>query len=279
MKTLAACVLVAASIYAASASAACEPGKVAQAFPGLAGRPVKVGTTPFYAPYEYVDASNPDKMIGSDIEISETALECVGLKYDYTKGVFTSLLPSLTSGQTDVMVGNLYYRPERAKVVDFVVYMRGGGALLVRKGNPRGIRSMDDLCGLSTNVVAGTFSQPIIEAQSEKCAGSGKPRINAVVATETDAALRGLQNGRADFVLDNVGGAAVRVMNDPDTFEVAFTRTEDVAVGIAVKKGNEELLQAYYQGIKAMQENGTITRIFAKYKLDPSLIIPVEIKR
>jgi polar amino acid transport system substrate-binding protein len=218
-------------------------------------------------------------MIGSDIEVSEAALSCVGLTYEYTKGAFSSLLPTLLSGRTDAMVANLYYNPERAKVADFVIYMSGGGALLVRKGNKNHIKSMDDLCGLTTNAVAGSYSQPILEKQSQKCVGDGKKPITIIVATETDAALRGLENDRADFVLDNVGAAAVRVKSDPEHLEVAFTKVEDVAVGDAVKKGNDELLQAYYDGIKAIQEDGTMAKIFQKYKLDESLIRPVEMKR
>lgn len=280
MKRLAACILFSLfSFGSAMAQSKCEPEKVAQRYPTLAGKPVKVATSPFYAPYAYTDPKDNQHLIGSDIEISEAALDCVGLKYDYLKGVFSSLLQTTTSGQTDVMVANLYFTPDRNKVVDFAVYMRGGGAMLVRKGNPNKIKTMDDLCGLTTNAVAGSYSAPILQKQQEKCRADGKKELNVILATETDAALRGLTNGRADFVLDNVGAAAVRVAAEPDTLEVAFTNIQDVLVGNAVKKGNDALVQAYYDGIKAIQENGTMNKIFDKYGLDRKLIYPVEMKK
>jgi polar amino acid transport system substrate-binding protein len=280
MKRLAACVVFSLiGLGSAMAQGKCEPDKVAQKYPTLAGKTVKVATTPFYAPYSYADPKDNEKLVGSDIEISEAALSCVGLKFEYLKGVFSSLLQTVSSGQTDVMVANLYFTPERNKVVDFAVYMRGGGALLVRKGNPNKIKSMDDLCGLSTNAVAGSFSHPILQRQQEKCRADGKKELVIVLATETDAALRGLNNGRADFVLDNVGAAAVRVGAEPDMFEVAFTNVQEVVVGNAVKKGNEPLLQAYYDGLKAIQDNGTMDKIFDKYNLDRKLIYPVEMKK
>lgn len=280
MKRLAACIVFSLiGLGSAMAQGKCEPEKVAERYPTLAGKTVKVATTPFYAPYSYADPSNAERLIGSDIELSEAALACVGLKYEYLKGVFSSLLQTITTGQSDVMVANLYFNPERNKVVDFVVYMKGGGAMLVRKGNPNKIKSMDDLCGLTTNAVSGSSSHPILQRQQEKCRADGKRELNIVLATETDAALRGLNNGRADFVLDNVGAAAVRVAAEPEMFEVAFTNVQEVLVGIAVKKGNDAMLQAYYDGLKIVQENGTMAKIFDKYKLDQKLIAAIETKK
>jgi polar amino acid transport system substrate-binding protein len=261
---------------AVSANAACEPEKAAEKYPSLADRPVKVATTPLYAPYSYTEN---DKMVGSDIEISERALDCVGLKYEYTKGAWPSLLPTVLNGQTDVMVANLYYNEERAKQVDFIVYMKAGSALLVVAGNPHNVKSMDDLCGLETSVVSGSSSQPVIEDQSKKCEAAGKPAVDILVAPETDAAVRGLENGRLDFLLDNVGAAAVRVKDSPDKFAIAFVTTEEKFVGNAVLKGNKELAQAYLDGMKEIHANGVVGEIFRKYGLDEKLIIAPEIKQ
>ena len=261
---------------AMSANAACEPEKAAEKYPNLAGKPVQVATTPLYAPYSYTEN---DKMMGLDIEINERALECVGLDWEYTKGAWSSLLPTVLNGHTDVMVANLYYNEERAKQVDFIVYMKAGSAMLVLHGNPHNVKSMDDLCGLKTSVVAGSFSQPVIEEQSRTCVAAGKPEIDILVAPETDAAVRGLENGRLDFVLDNVGAAAVRVNDSPDRFEIAFVTTREVYVGNAVKKGNDELAQAYHDGMRQIYEDGTIAELFRKYGIDEQLIIPTQIMR
>lgn len=261
---------------AMSANAACEPEKAAEKYPNLAGKPVQVATTPLYAPYSYTEN---DKMMGLDIEINERALECVGLDWEYTKGAWSSLLPTVLNGHTDAMVANLYYNEERAKQVDFIVYMKAGSAMLVLHGNPHDVKSMDDLCGLKTSVVAGSFSQPVVEEQSRTCVAAGKPEIGILVAPETDAAIRGLENGRLDFLLDNVGAAAVRVNDSPDRFEIAFVTTREVYVGNAVKEGNDELAQAYYDGMRQIYEDGTVAELFRKYGIDEQLIIPTQIMR
>ncbi|MFB8344596.1 transporter substrate-binding domain-containing protein [Brucella cytisi] len=261
-----------------AAEAGCDPSKAAENYPTFASRPVKIAISPLYAPFAY-NAPDSDKLIGSDVEISEAALQCVGLKYEYVKGAFTSLLPTVLNGQTDIMNANLFYNEERAQNVDFVVYMKAGSALLVPKGNQHNVKSMDDLCGLTTSAVIGTFSQKALEEQSQKCVAAGKSALNIVVATETDAAVRGLMNKRIDFLLDNAGAAVVRVKDDPNNLEIAFTQARDVKVGMAAKNDNNEILQAYLTGMKEIYRNGTIAKILTKYGIDPSLAIEPEIIR
>lgn len=276
MKRVAACILASSlGAFTLSAWDRCEPERQAERYPSLAGRTVTVATTPFCAPYSYADPKNNGRLVDSDIEVSEAALDCVELKYEYLRSVFLSLLQNISSSRAHVMAASLYCTPERNKVADSAAYMRGGGALLVRKGNPHEIASMDDPCGLTTNAVSGSYSHPFLLRQQEKYRAEGEKDLVVVLAVETDAALRGLTNGRADFMLDDVGAAAVRVRAEPGTFETAST---NVLIGNAVRRGNDTLPLAYRDGIRLIQEDGTIGRIFDEYGLDRKLIHPVETK-
>ena len=260
------------------AEARCEPGKVAQKYPSLAGKTIVVATTPFYAPYEYADPANPNRITGSDIEISEQALACAGLKWTYLQGVYTSLMSAVTGRRADAMVANLYYTPERGRALNFVLYMRAGGALVVPKGNPRHIRSMDDLCGLTADAVVGTVSTMLIQQQRAKCKAQKKRDLEVVLTPEADAAFRGLRNNRIDFMLDNYGSVRPRVMAPASGLEIAFTVPEPAIIGFGVTKGNNALLNVYRDGIEVMQKDGRMARIFKKYGLAAQLIYPVEVK-
>ena len=264
---------------AVMAQAKCEPGKVAQKYPSLAGKTITIATTPFYAPYEYADPANPDRIVGSDIEISEQALACAGVKSSYLKGVYTSLMSSVTGGKADAMVANLYYTPERGRALNFVLFMRAGGAVVVPKGNPRRIRSMDDLCGLTANAVVGTVSTMLIQQQQASCKAQKRRDLQVVLTPEADAAFRGLRNNRIDFMLDNLGSVRPRVMAPASGLEIAFTVPEPGIIGFGVTKGNDALLRAYRDGIEVMQRDGRMARILQKYGLDARLIYSVEIKK
>jgi polar amino acid transport system substrate-binding protein len=273
------CAMLVAIGTASSAIArtGCQPNKIAEKYPTIAGKVERIGISPAYAPYEYADPSDTSRLIGSDIEISEQALACGGVKYEYLRGVFAGLLPAVSGGQIDALVENVYATPQRAKAMNFVVYMRAGGAAVVPKGNPKKLEAAGDLCGLKAVSVVGTAALKELQELQKKCADSGKPSINILQTSDMDAAYLGLENGRGDFLIDNAGSAALRVSQKDSNVDVAFTIPEDALIGIAVAKDNEALLQAYYDGIKAEQENGAIEKIFAKYHLDKSLIVPVQI--
>lgn len=263
----------------ATAASRCEPEKLAQKYPTLAGKTVIIGVSPFYVPFSYMDPTKPGRLIGNDVELSEAALTCVGLKYEYLYGNFTSLLPNITSGRIDAMVANVYVTPERLKVVNFVTYMKTGAAMIVHKGNPHKITSMDNLCGLKTNATIGSYSLPILQKEQEKCRAGGKPEFTIDLTTEADVAFRQLLVSRVDFILDNVGSGAARVSAHPDTVEIGFTNVMEILVGVGILKGNDALLDAYAEGFKTIEENGTMATIFDKYKLDRKLIATVEAKK
>jgi polar amino acid transport system substrate-binding protein len=50
-------------------------------------------------------------------------------------------------------------------------------------------------------------------------------------------------------------------------------------VGVAIKKGREDLLKGLAQGIKEMQSDGTQRELLKKYGLDPTLQITSETLR
>lgn len=280
MKSLWGCIVLWIVLQgSAMAASPCEPEKLAQKYPTLVGTTVVIGVSPFYVPFSFMDPNKPGHFIGNDIELSEAALTCVGVKYDYLYGNFTTLLPNITSGRIDAMVANVYVTPERSKSVNFVTYMRTGAAMLVHKGNPHRINSMDDLCGFKTNATVGSYSLPILEKIQDKCRSEGKPAFTIDLTTEADVAFRQLLVDRVDFLLDNVGSGAARVAANPDVIEIAFTNVTEILVGVGIRKDNEALLQAYTEGFKTIEADGTMAKIFDKYKLDRKLIAAVEIRR
>ena len=85
---------------------------------------------------------------GSDIDIGTEIAKRLNLKVVWKNTAFAGIIPALTSRNCDAVLSQLFDKPERRKVVDFVDYMRSGQALLVPKGNPKGVQGLGDLCGM-----------------------------------------------------------------------------------------------------------------------------------
>jgi polar amino acid transport system substrate-binding protein len=77
-------------------------------------------------------------------------------------------------------------------------------------------------------------------------------------------------------MLSDLGITSSLVQASPDQFELGFTIFTDYKVGPAVQKGNTDLLQAVFDGLKVQEMNGTIKNVLQTYGIDPALSIPVE---
>jgi polar amino acid transport system substrate-binding protein len=261
------------------AEGACEPEKVATKYPGLAGKTLKVGLDPTLPPVMYRDPNNPSKIIGQDPDMVEAAMKCLGLKYELVGLDFGTLIPTLQAGQIQLVWSNIYYTPARAQAADFVIYATTGTAGIVKKGNPKRIKSVEDTCGMRAAPILGTIEDKAFQDASAKCVAAGKPAIQITPYPNAPATSRAIENDRADISMYDLVLVDQVVKGNPDKFENAFSFRSGIKIGVAVKKGNEELLGAVKDAITALQENGTQKALMQKNGIDPSLILPVEIGR
>lgn len=263
----------------APAQAACEPDKVATKYPGLAGKILKVGLDPTLPPIMYRDPSTPNKIVGQDPDMVDAAMKCLGLKYELVGLDFGTLIPTLQAGQIQLIWSNIYYTPERAKVADFVTYATTGTAGIVRKGNPKRIRSVADSCGKRAAPILGTVEEKAFREQSEKCVAAGKPPIEITTYPNAPATTRAILNDRTDLSMYDLVLVDEVVRQNRDTLERAFAFNTGIKIGVAVKKGNEELVSVVKEALEALQANGTQKALLKKNGMDPALVIPVEILR
>jgi len=271
--------VVIAFAIAGPAQAACEPEKVATKYPGLAGKTLKVGLDPTLPPIMYRDPNNPSKIIGQDPDMVDAAMKCLGLKYELVGLDFGTLIPTLQAGQIQLIWSNIYYTPARAQAADFVNYATTGTAGIVKKGNPKGIKSIEDVCGKRAAPILGTVEDKGFQDASAKCVAAGKPAIEITPYPNAPATSRAIENDRADLSMYDVVLVDQVVRTNPDKFERAYYFRSNIKVGVAVKKGNDELVTAVKDAITELQANGTQKALMQKNGIDPTLAIPVEIGR
>lgn len=264
---------------AAAADKACEPDKLAEKYPSLVGKTVKIGADPQTPPYVMRDANDFNKVIGFDADLATAVLDCAGVQHEFFLGAWSGLLPATAGGQVDVFWDNLYYKPERAQQVDFVLYMQAGTGALAAAGNPKNVHSIEDSCGVITAVGLGTVEVPLMEKQNEACKAAGKPEAGIVTYPDVASGLRLVQSGRADVLLSDLALVEALVVDNPTLYSRAYKILSGLTVGAAVKNDNADLLQAIYDGIEVLQKSGATKELYTKYKIDPDMEVPAEIKR
>jgi polar amino acid transport system substrate-binding protein len=263
-----------------SAHPGCEPDKVASKFPAIAGKTMRVGIAPDKPPGRYRDPKNPDKIVGYDPDLVEEVMSCLGVKYEFVATQFAGLIQGIQAGQMDLVWSNLFYTPERAKIVDFVLYQKTGDAVMVAKGNPKNVKSMMDLCGLRASASLGSVELAALEDGSAKCVAAGKPAILVSTYPNVAAVVRSLENNRADAICMERVSLDQQVIERPNDFERAFIlEGVEFKIGAAVINGNDRVLLPVFDAVKAIQADGTHAKILQKHGVDPALELKAEIRR
>jgi polar amino acid transport system substrate-binding protein len=263
---------------AAQAAPACEPAKLAEKYPSLVGKTIKIGADPQTPPYAMRDATDFNKVVGVDVELAAAVLDCAGVKHEMFLGGWSGLMPATAGGQVDVFWDNLYYTPERAKELDYVLYMQAATGALTQAGNPKKITGMDSSCGTTYAVGLGTVEEVAARKQDGICTSGGKPSMTIVTYPDMASGLRLVQSGRADIMMTDLALVDTLVSQNPKSYERAYKIMTGFTIGAAVKKGNADLLKAIDDGLTVMQADGKQQAIFAKYKVDTDMLVPAEIK-
>jgi len=256
----------------------CEPGKLAQKYPSLAGKTLKIGVDAQTPPYVMRDAKQFSNLIGFDADLARFVFDCAGIKYEFFVGGWSGLLPALNAKQIDVFWNNLYYTAERAKQVNYVTYMRAGTGALAAQGNPKKIGGMDQLCGTTVAVGVGTVEEPQVKAEDGKCKAAGKAGVTLMVFPDVAAGTRLVQSGRADVMLYDLALIDALVKDNPKVYSRAFRVLSDMTIGVAVSKDAADLLNAIRDGLGIAQSTGKQKEIFQKYTIDPDLQVTAEVK-
>ena len=217
------------------------------------------------------DPKDFSKLIGLDADLAQATFACIGVPMQFVIGTWAGLIPAAMSGQIDVMWDTLLYTPERAKKLDFVVYMNAATGMLVAKGNPKNIHAVGDLCALTATTTLGTTQEAMLRDVSSKCVATGKPAVNIITSTDMPSGLRLVQNARADLAAVNKFVGDSMVAANPTTVESAFDVITGAKIAVGTAKGNPDLVKALRDGLAAIRASGAEKAIYDRYYVDYSL--------
>lgn len=269
---------VGTTALAQSAAPSCEPGKIAKKYPSLSGKVVKIGIDPQTPPYVMRDGKDFNKLTGFAVDLASSVLDCAGVKHEFFVGAWSGMLPALNAGQIDLFWDDVMYTKERAKQVNFVLYMQGAPGALVHAENRNKYTTFDSLCGATVAVGVGTVEEAMVRAQDAKCKSAKKPGIEMLSYTNLAAGQRMVETQRVAAIFYDISGVDSLAKEHPKKFARGFKLPSELVIGVAVSKENKDLQNAVYEGLRVMQANGKQKAIFEKYGMDPALQVKAEVK-
>jgi polar amino acid transport system substrate-binding protein len=228
---------------------------------------VKIGTEALYPPFESFGPDNK-QIVGLDPDMANALGQLLGVKVTITHTAFDGLLTALDGGRFDLVMAAITDTKARQAKYDFVDYFKTGQAIVVKKGNPEGIKGVPDLCGRSVAVLtASTQEKLLAEFNGKECAAK-KIKVTAL-PNDKDALLQ-VRTGRADanFTQDAVGRYNSKTIGGGNQFEVANSEPMlPVQVGIVFTKEDTQLRDAVQAALKELIANGSYDKILEKNDL------------
>jgi polar amino acid transport system substrate-binding protein len=238
-------------------------------YPALKGKTLTDAINPHTPGYEALDPKDPSKYIGFDIDLAEALGTCLGFSLNYIPVAFAALIPTLQSGQADIVISDIYATHERAKAVDFITYSKVFDGVLVEKGNPKHITGINtSMCGDVAAENTGFVEVPLVQNLAEECKAAGKPAPSVLLFDNNANCIQAILAGRADTYVNDVNTVDQAVAAYPDKLSKATAVTLPYSVAIAVPKGKPEFREAITAALIALQDAGLETTLLKKWSLD-----------
>jgi aspartate/glutamate/glutamine transport system substrate-binding protein len=196
---------------------------------------------------------------GFDIDLSKALAEEIfgkDVKPEFVEVTSKTRVGLLNNGKVDAVVATMTITEERKKEVDFTdVYFDAGQSLLVKKGSK--IQSIDDL-KKDTKVLAVKGSTSSINIREKA------PETTVLEFENYAEAFTALKAGKGDALTTDDSILYGMAEEDPSFELVGGTFTEE-PYGIAVKKGNKELVDELNKALKGLKDSGKYDEIKDKW--------------
>lgn len=218
-----------------------------------------VGTSADYAPYEFhAKIDGKDAIVGFDIEIAKEIAKDLGVKLEVQDMGFDGLLQALNSDKVDFVIAGMTPDEKRKKSVDFTdIYYVAKQGVMVRAKDKGKYKTMEDLKGKKVGAQSGTIQEDIVKEQMEGSKLISLTRIPDLVME--------LMNKKVEAIVVELPVANGYVKNNAK-LAVSNIKVKDDTGGsaIAVKKGNQALVDEMNKTLKRLIDDGSIDKFVAE---------------
>jgi PAS domain S-box-containing protein len=215
-----------------------------------------------YPPITYLDQGVPK---GLDVDLAKAVAERTGRALDIELMDWKAAQERVLSGQADGLLA-MCVSDERKKAYDFcdAAFTREFGLFIPTTGS--GIHGVEDLSGKRVGVTPGGLPRVLLRT---------KPGLNLLLITNYQQGFEQLASGKLDavaadlwvgaYIIQATGIKGVTVTAEP------FAR---VPAALAVKRGNQALVQELNLAIQSLKDDGTLSEIQDQWRPQEILLLP-----
>jgi ABC-type amino acid transport substrate-binding protein len=251
-----------ATVVAAGLVAGCAPSQ-----------PIRVGMDLRYPPFETV--TNDNEPEGISVDIAKAFGTFLGRPTEIVNTNFGGLIPSLQSGEIDIVIASMSITSARAEVVDFTApYFYFKIITLVNQNfataNSLTVDSTkDELLAIEDARFAGIASQ--VSATIPTSFGKSVTEF-----VDLPTAIEAVAQGDADILLMSASPVVNGFKANRDKTMIVWDPWVASPIGMAVNKGNSELLASANSFIETFNDDNGV---YAQLRANWDAIILAQLER
>lgn len=239
---------IAIGCFALSTVAHAEPLKVA------------FGAEP-YPPFTYKSSSGD--WAGFEVDLANAICDQMKVECTFAPTAWSGIIPALTSGQVDFILGSMSITAERDKVIDFSAPYYYSAAVYVAPDSA-GITSEADLKGKTLGLQGSTTHAAYAR---EALAGSG---VDIKIYETQEQVNRDLSAGRLDVMLaDQIAMAELLKRDEGKGFAIVAEAPRHPAfgdgIGIGMRESDGPLKEKLNKAVAATLADGTCGKLSEQY--------------
>ncbi len=211
-----------------------------------------VGTSADFAPYEFhILEEGKDKIVGFDMALAQAIADKMGKELVIKDMSFESIMIELQNGSIDLAIAGMSPDEKRKKVVDFSkTYYEGSQSVMINVKDKDKYKTYEDLNKKELSIGAQTGSIQADLAQTLT------PNAKMVGLAQMPNIIMELKTGKIDAAFVETVIAENYEKAHPEVMILSEVPYEAQGNAVAIKKGNEEMLNTVNEVIDEVLSNG-----------------------
>ena len=207
-------------------------------------------------------------MVGFDVAIAKEVAKDLGVSVEIKDMKFDGLLAALDSGNIDLVIAGMTPTDERKKSTDFSsIYYRAEQTVILRAADAKKYTTVESLKKAVIGAQKGAIQVGIAKKQIKGMtdANVDNPEVKEL-GKVADLVLE-LKNRKIDGLVVETEVAKAYVSANPDLAVAPFVFPDsEGGSAVAVKKGNQALLDAVNATIARLEKDGAIAGFVTEAK-------------
>jgi cystine transport system substrate-binding protein len=197
------------------------------------------------------------------VDIASEIARRLGVKAEFVGTEWKALIGGLQANKFDLIIAQMSITDERKQSVDFTdPYVLSGAVLIAKKGDSR-FKKLDDIKGFKVGVGLGTTFETLAKTV---------PGADVKSYDSFDQYAQELVNERVAVIINDQLLAGYAIKNGKLPIDIVSPVLSEDRIGIAVKKGNEDLVSEVNKILGEMKSDGTYKKIFMQwFGVEPAL--------